>query len=160
MPNYATHANLVERVGAVILIQCTDDEQAVTDEDGGIVAAIVDNAAVGTRLDAAIDDAEQMINAYLRKQKLLTGIAASVPPLVKWLTCTLGIYSVHERRASTLEIPPDVRRRKDDAMKMLEQIAKGLITLGVEPVPTKGGQVVAEADGPDRTYTVDTLADF
>lgn len=111
---------MIERFGEVELIQLTDHDQL------GVM-----NEAV---LQRALDDADAEINGY---------IAVRMPvPAVTGLSFLSRLASdVARYRLYDDAVPDTVRLRYEDAVRALQAIAKGSMTLGeVEPA-TIGGQV-------------------
>jgi phage gp36-like protein len=107
---YATQADLEDRFGADELTQLTDR-----------VGAGVPDASIVAR---ALADADAEINGYLASRYALP--LATVPPVLVRIACDIARYRLWEDRASE-----EVRRRYEDARRMLESIAKGQVSLGL-----------------------------
>lgn len=159
----AQRATLTDAIGERILVELTDDEKASTNADD-LAQSIIDNSEIADRIDRARDHADAIVDGFVRKQhataNLKTAVNSGPPPLLQMIATNIAVWWLHARRRSTLEVPPDVKDAKKDAIALLKEIALGNVTLGVEPVPPKSAQIVAEADGPVRKFTEDTLADF
>ena len=125
------------------LVQLTDDDKDSV-ADAGVVAK-------------AIQDAEAEINGYVATRYAVP-IAAPVPDLVRKLDIDITIYNVWRRRE---KVPELVRTAYEDAVKKLEGIAKGTITLGVDPAPAESTKSSAgETMGDERVFTRDKLGSF
>jgi len=141
--SYITQSDLSGQISDSELIQVTDDAKL------GVVSATV--------VSKAIADAEAEVNGYLAT-KYAVPIGGTVPDLVKKLCIDAAIYNLYRRRKRVAE---DVRQAYEDAIKKLEQIAKGIITLGIDPPPaalTQGSS--GEVFGPDRVFDRDKLGSF
>ena len=139
---YATKQNLIDRFGQAELVQLTD--RAIP-PIGAIVDAVV---------DGALADADAEIDGYLVGQYLLP--LASVPKNLVALACDIARYKLFDDRATE-----QVRQRYDDAVKYLRSVGKGELSLGLDaanqPAPPTGGPKI---DGPERTFSKDTLNDY
>ena len=107
---YATQADLEARFGADELTQLTDR-----------VNAGVPDAAIVAR---ALSDADAEIDGYLASRYALP--LATVPPALARIACDIARYRLWEDRASE-----EVRRRYEDARRLLESIARGQVSLGL-----------------------------
>lgn len=143
---YCTLADIQATVPASDLIQLTDDT--------------VPPAAVNqVNVDRAITDAGELIDGYLRGRYALP--LSPVPGLINTLAADVAVYRLYARRIKLT--PPDgVTERYKNALKILEQIQAGKITLGAE---STGGDVTPVAGGPqftgsDRVFTRETLGDY
>ena len=74
-----------------------------------------------------------MIDGYLRDRYALP--LAEVPGLIGTLAADIAVYRLYARRAK-LDPPEGVLERYKNSLKLLEQIQKGLLCLGVGSVPT------------------------
>lgn len=120
---YCTLDDIKKAIPEVNIIQLTDDENLGT----------VNQA----RVDDAIAYADQMIDGYLRGRYSLP--LSPVPGLINKLSVDLAIFHLYSRRLE-LEMPQVMMERYKNAVKVLEQVQKGLITLGIEAVDTGPGQ--------------------
>lgn len=140
--SYATKQNMIDRFSQAELIQLTDVAQPVT---GAIVDAV---------LNAALADADAEIDGYLVGQYLLP--LPSVPKNLTMLACDIARYKLYDDR-----VTEQVAKRYDDAVKYLRSVGKGELSLGLDPAnqpaATTGGPAT---DGPERTFSKDTLSDF
>lgn len=136
--SYITSAQMVLRFGAEIT-QLIDRDNSGT-EDTGVFAAVEADAAA-------------IIDGYLRTVYTLP--FATVPPQVVEIAAEILRYKLWGARA-----PEEVRRRYEDALARLRDIAKGLITLddGSATLDTTGLPI--EYTERTRTFDDDTLASF
>ena len=143
---YCTLADIQSTVPENDLIELTDDS---------LPPATVDQVKV----DRAISDAGVLIDGSLRGRYSLP--LAPVPGLINTLAVDLAIYRLYSRRIK-LQPPEVVGERHKEALKLLEQIRSGRISLGTEntggtPTPDAGGPQV---NAPDRIFSRDTLYDY
>lgn len=135
---YATKAGLQQRFGDEIdkLLDRNNDGT----EDSGV-------------FDIAAKDTDAVINGYVAALYALP--FATVPDLIGEIAADICRYELWDDRA-----PEEVRKRYDDAIAKLRDIAKGLIVLPVDgvPVPSLGGAMSFT----QRTRTFDdcTLGSF
>lgn len=127
------------------IVQLTDDEGL------GIV-----NQA---RVDKAIAIADSIIDGYLRGRYTLP--LSAVPEIIKTIAIDIAVYKLYERRLE-LEMPETMSARYKNAVKILEQIQKGLIKLGIESADTGPGQGHYKTDKTtdDRTFGKNVLSKF
>lgn len=138
---YCTQADILERLDEDTLIQLTDDEDA----------GAVDPAKV----DRAIADADAEIDGYVGKRYTLP--LAPAPNLLRKLSVEFSIYNLYSRR---LGAPESWRTSYEDGRRLLENLAKGLVSLGVnEPNGTPSAQPV-EIESQPRAFSRDLLEDF
>lgn len=142
---YCVQSDLERKISLAELVQFTDDSHAGT----------VDVTAIS----AAIDEADTLINSYVGKVKMTP--LSPVPGLIKHLSVTLAIWNLFTRRSV---VDPVRQKAYDDAVKTLQAIAQGTVTLGVEeatvlPETTEGGPASSTSVA-DRVFTNDTLSGF
>lgn len=90
---------------------------------------------LGDSIDApligqAIDDASETVNGYLANRYALP--LPQTPKLIKRQVADIARYFLHR-----YDPPEDVRRRYDDAIKLLEKIRRGDIAIGVDQAGTE-----------------------
>jgi len=107
---YATQADLEARFGIDELTQLTDR-----------AGAGVPDATIVAR---ALSDAAAEIDSYLASRYALP--LSPVPTLLVRIACDIARYRLWEDRASD-----EVRRRYEDNVRLLEGIAKGVLSLGL-----------------------------
>jgi phage gp36-like protein len=139
---YATQADLEARFGQRELIQLTD-------------RAIPPTGAVdGAVLNAALADADARIDAYLQGRYTLP--LADAPAILVQLASDIARYLLQDDRATD-----EVRRRYGDAIRYLEQVAAGKVSLS----PAPGGETAVSSDAPQyssapRVFSAETLGDY
>ena len=140
---YIVQADLLAQLSNAQLIQLTDDAKT---------------GSVDTdKVDKAIADAEAEVNGYVATKHSVP-LASPIPDLIKKLAIDITIYNLYRRRQRT---PEDVRTAYEDAVKKLEGIARGLITLGVDPQPAESSKATqGETSGPARVFDRDKLGSF
>ena len=138
-----------------------DDIKALLPEAD--LLALCDDENLGsieqTRVDEAIAQADAEIDSYCGGRY---GVPITpVPPVLKKLSVDITIYNLYSRIVQTM---PEVRSdRYRNAIKQLEGVAKGLISLGVaeapEPADTGSG---SETNKPTDTsvFSRDKLGGF
>ena len=146
---YITQADVENVIPEAELIDLTDD--------GGALGAV--NTTV---LNAAIANAEGIINGYLRKQHETIPIA-SPGDLVKDIDLKFTKYNLYKRRRDTTADALDegVRTDFEDAMKILKDIAKGMVLIDDSESFANTGQVYqSNKVSTDKVYTSTTLDTF
>lgn len=138
---YATLADIRERLPEESLVNLTDDS------DSGQV----DEAVVAR----AIADADAEIEGYLARRHKLP--VSPVPNLVRKVSVELAIYHLHSRRGGA---PEEWRTRYEDARRLLENIARGLVSLGLTVDDGKPADGAAQASSAPRIFSRDGLRDF
>lgn len=143
---YCTLNDIQATVPANDLIQLTDD-------------TVPPVAVNQVNVDRAITDAGELIDGYLRGRYTLP--LSPVPGLVNTLAADVAIYRLYARRIK-LTPPEGVTERYKNALKILEQIQLGKITLGSE---SAGGDVTPATGGaqfvaPSRVFTRESLEDY
>lgn len=136
--SYITSAAMVLRFGAEITQLIDRDNSGA--EDTGVFAAVEADAAA-------------VIDGYLRTVYTLP--FTTTPPQVVEIAGEIVRYKLWGARA-----PEEVRRRYEDAINRLRDIAKGLITLddGSATIDTAGLPITYTER--TRTFDDDTLACF
>lgn len=124
---YATQAQMIDRFGQPELIQLTDRDGSA----GAIVAAV---------LDAALLDADEEIDSYLRGVRALP-LASPIPERLVRVACDLARYHLYDDHA-----PEGVRTRYQDGIRWLRDVASGRASLGeVDTVAPETGRLVISA---------------
>ncbi len=141
---YCTLTDIKAHIPEDNLIQLTDDENL------GIVNQ--------TRIDEAISYADEMIDGYLRGRYTLP--LSPVPGLIKKLSVDISIYYTYQRRLELI-MPEAMENRYKNAVKILEQIQAGKISLGTaggdSPEP---GQYKTNKTSEDKVFDKETLDTF
>lgn len=100
-------------------------------------------------------DAAGMIDGYLASRYALP--LASVPAIVTGWALDITRYRLWDERA-----PDEVRRRYDDAIGQLRDLARGLMSLPPSTTGTPPSAAGFDFDGygNERVFTADTLAGY
>ena len=143
--SYNTKDDVLGAISEDTLIQLTDDDNL----------GMVDDAKV----DQALTRADMEVNGYCGKRYQVP--FSPVPDFVKALALDIAIYNLHCRKSN---VPPSRKERRDNAVKNLEQIAKGIVTLGVPdstPVPeTFTSATPAVVSGSSRQFSRNSMKGF
>jgi len=139
---YCTQDDILDQVAEAELVRLTDDASAGT-VDADVVAA-------------AIAGAEAEIDSYVGRRHTVP--LSPVPPVVRDRAVDIAVYRLYKRRRKAND---DVRKSYEDALAWLKDVAKGLVSLGVDdpdatPSPTHRPSI----DGPDRIFDRDKLEGF
>ncbi len=141
---YSTLDEIVKLLPEATLIELTDDTGAGT-VDGAVVAE-------------AIAQADAEIDSYCGGRY---GVPLSpVPEIAKKLSADIALYHLYSRRVAQM---PEARKdRYKDAVRLLEGIAKGAVTLGADTPASSGQPGTAETNRPDdeNTFTRDSMLGF
>jgi phage gp36-like protein len=114
---YTSLAELIDRYGNSHLISLTDRADMAT--------GVIDTGVI----DQALASADALINGYLTGRYKLP--LSETPPLIADLAQAIAFQKLH-----LFDLPPQVKEDKADALKTLENIARGIVRLpidGVEP---------------------------
>ena len=138
---YALQEDLTKQLPVDDLIMLTDD----------VGAGVVDSVMV----TSALEDADTEIDGYLGSRYTLP--LETPPAILNKLAVDITIYNLYGRRGG----PPDhVDARYKNAVRFLENIAKGDISLGPEDPEGTGSGDTAEVSAPTRIFTRTTLEGF
>lgn len=130
--DYATVQDCIDRYGEVLLLTLSE----LTDPA---------DLAGSTRLEEALSDAAQEINGYLGARYTLP--LPSVPKLLKRCAIDIALYRVASESDRGTE---ERRTRYKDAVKLLEAISKGTVTLGLPEPESKTVHGVRVTGSPPR----------
>lgn len=128
---YATQSDLETRFGAAEILQLADRDGSGA-VDTGVVAG-------------ALAEADAEINAYLEGRYALP--LATVPAILVRLACDIARY----RLAADTPLE-EVRKRYEDARRMLESLASGRVRLGLPSVSATVGNLVEVVTGRDKAF--------
>lgn len=120
---YATLAQMQQRFSEAELIDLSDR--------GG--TGVINSAVI----EAALNDAKATIDGYLAARYPLP--LATVPEVLNRLSCDLARYYLYDNRATE-----QVTKRFDDALKLLDKISNGAVTLGLPLGDTPEGSNTSE----------------
>lgn len=138
---YSTQDDILEQIDASVLIQLTDPDGAAIDD--GVV----------TR---AIEDADATIDAYC--QGRYTVPLLPVPDKIRQVSVDIAIYNLYSRRA---DAAPDMRKdRHKDAIRFLERVSDGKITLGAATPARSNTPDTVNISSNDRIFDRDKMSGF
>lgn len=115
---YCTQSDLEKLLPKNQLIRLTDDE-GISEVNAVRIAEVIDSAA-------------EEIDAYIGGQTKLP-ITGTVPPILGKFNADIAIYNLYSRLAES--IPETRADRYKNAIKTLEKIAEGKISIGIQPPP-------------------------
>jgi phage gp36-like protein len=117
-------------------------------------AELSDLQAQGTSFGQAENEAASLVDGYMAAKYALPLV--SVPKIVTGWAADITRYKLWAERA-----PSEVRQRYDDAIKQLEQLAKGLIALPPDATGVSSSAPLSfGAFSNERVFTEDSLAGF
>lgn len=154
---YTDGDDITGRITAKTVVEQTDDEKLARGVDFSLATALADaivlNAAIQTRIDQAITDADTLINTFVRKQALtpvktdqsVAVTPANTPATIRQASIQLSIFHLYSRRRGEFELPESVVENRKTTMRILEGINKGTIDIGDQPQPAISDVVLTEA---------------
>ena len=132
-------------------IEAPEEELIQLTDDAGL--GVIDETIV----DKALSHAGELVDGYLRGRYLLP--LSPVPGLLVNLAATITLRRLYARR-SAVKVPESLQDDYKNALKILENLQKGTVTLGVGAPDTV---IVASAGGmvavADRSFSRTALAD-
>lgn len=116
---YCSVQDIINRISEEVLIRLTDDNNTGTVDE--------------SKVNEAIEEAVGEIDAYAQNRYTLP--FNPVPKIIKKLTIDLAIYSLFARRGLNADNNEDqvIIQQRKDAIKFLENLARGLVTIGPAP---------------------------
>lgn len=138
---YCTLSDILERIDEDRLIQLTDDEGT--------------GAVSETRVATAIADADGLIDGYVGTRHAVP--LDPVPAIIKTYSAVIAIYNLFGRRD---RVPDSRAQDYKDAVRFLELVAAGKISLGRDDPEGSPPTTDAPKIESDRTFTRSTLAGF
>ncbi|MEX0271393.1 gp436 family protein [Leptolyngbyaceae cyanobacterium UHCC 1019] len=140
---YATQQQFIDAFGRDEAIQLTNLEDSTAEEIDVVP------------LNRALTDASSMIDTYLGGK--YTVPFTTVPAVL--IPHCLNIARYYLDRNSARE---DVRQRYEDAIRWLEQLAKGILTLGLDTAQAtiKPREGLPDFTAGEKVYTNSSLQDF
>jgi len=141
---YCALADITATIPAQTVINLTDDSDV----------GAVDQAKV----TAAIADADAEIDSYCAAR--YTVPFSPVPAVIRKCSADIAVYNLYSRCAES--IPESRKERYKNALELLKNIAKGIVTLGEVPAPAANPESAGrpEISGPPRIFTRDTMRDL
>ena len=143
---YCALSDIIDQVPEQKVIELTDDENL-----GEVNQA---------RVDKAIATAGSIIDGYLRGRYTLP--LATVPELIETISVDISVFKLYERRRE-MDMPESLTNCYKNAVKLLEQIQKGLISLGIEAEASAsgaGGSYKTNKTADDREFSKEKLKTF
>ena|SRR5688572_13410133 len=140
---YIDREGLEQRFGINEIAELLDDDQ-----DGDESSEETDSLA------PAIVDASSIIDGYVGTRYTLP-LSEPVPALVQNWAADITRFKLYDEKA-----PEEVRKRYEDAIAALKDLAKGLINLPVLTDPPINGFGNISSWGNERIFTEETLAGF
>lgn len=136
---YATVDDLILRFGRPEMVELTDRADPPSER--------VDRAVA----EQALASASNTIDGYVGAQHKLP--LAEVPPLLVDLCCDIARFNLFDRKASE-----EVRDRFKNAIRTLENIAKGMVKLPIAAGPEPAGRDgVTVIQSEDRHFSRSTM---
>ncbi len=136
---YSTQTDILKRISSAELAQLTSENDTI-------------DASVVTEMIAAADGE---IDSYVAVRYAVP--LASPPALIKTCSVSIALYRLFERRANRLGgINDAIKAAYDNALKSLNAISLGKISLGVDPPPsasTTANKSELKADAREFTKT-------
>lgn len=142
---YCNLNDLKQQVSEATLIEITDDNLA-----GEINTTVVNEAILYS---------ETIIDGYLRGRYTLP--IPNIPEIVKILAVDLSIFRLYSRRFHT-DMPDSINDKYKNSIKLLEQIQKGIVSLGIETAGTlpKCGEYRTNKTYRDKIFSKNFLDTF
>ena len=107
--------------------------------------------------ESARDDAEAEIDGYIGARYTLP--LGSTPALIKRLSMIITIYHLYRRRFAE-GVPEGIRVDYKDAVRMLERLSDGTMTLGVQPAEAQNSERKAQTVSSAPVFSRSSLKDF
>lgn len=141
---YVTQSDLTpSHVSEKDLVQLTQDDPTSDTVDAEV-------------LESVILDAEAELDGYLGARYALP--LATVPRFIRQIAARLTNYRLHRRRDAS--IGEDLQKDHDAAIRLLEQIAAGTVTLGVQPEAGENPQRIIQSTSHERVFGRTNLEDY
>jgi phage gp36-like protein len=135
---YATQQDMIDAYGSDAVTLAAD-----RDGDGQADAGVVDEALLF---------ATEFINSYLGAKYTLP--LATVPAVLPPVCVDIALYRLSQRPGAMTD---EMKDRYEKAVSWLDRVARGIVSLGVDPSPpSQGGGGVQLVSGP-RRFTRDSL---
>jgi phage gp36-like protein len=125
-----------------------------------VITSLTDDAMTGSVDEAvvaeAIADADAEIDAWVGGRYTLP--FNPVPDVIRKVSTDIAIYNLFSRRDTD---PPEVRKdRYRNSIKLLENIAKGVVSIGAAEATAPAKASSASFTAPDRQFTREKLTDM
>lgn len=141
---YCSTVDINAAIPADDLVELTDDSHL------GIADQVV--------IDQAIADAGELVDGFLRGR--YTVPLDPVPGLLKTVATDITVWRIYSRRVR-LTLPEAIDARYKNALKLLDQIQAGKISLGTgTPDTAVTSTAGAEYSGSERVFTRETMRGY
>ncbi len=117
--NYCTLEDIRGHISEARLVEITDDTHP--NATGSVQATVVEKA---------IKESSDIIDAYIGKRFKLP--LPGIPSVLRTICVDLSIYNLYER-VTEMDISEGMKLRYNNAIKMLERIAEGKMSIGIAP---------------------------
>lgn len=107
------------------------------------------------KITKAITDADALINSYMGK--LYQVPVSPVPAVVANVSAEEAIYNLYGLRR---RVPEYWENRHKDNLSWLAKVAKGQVSLGIEPVPASGAGGKPEFSSEDKIFDRESMKDY
>lgn len=138
---YATLDDMITRYGMDLVTQVADRADPPAGRpDPDIV-------------EAALDDAEETIHSYVAGRYAIP--LSPMPEPVRRISCEIALYYLYAEGA-----PDEVRKRYEDAIAWLKDVAKGVVQLqaaSVGPAAPATANGTVHAQGPARVFGAESM---
>jgi phage gp36-like protein len=143
---YCAEADVQTAVGGAIkLAELSDQDNALS------------GAVNHTVVQAAIDEATAELASYVGHRISVNTVAATVPPVLKLKAAAWAARILRRNAYNGQPLADDLDREETDR-KWLELVARGIVSLGVEPAPKDAPEVTDKAAPRDSTLQVSRRA--
>lgn len=147
---YCSIDDLKKQVSEQVLIRLVDDEDTDPDNLADAGPELLD------RLDTAITKAADEINGYCQLRYPVP--FNPVPGLIRSMAVDIALYNLFSRRGYDEDTADkSILDRYKSAVKTLEFISKGIVTLGV-PAPKPAAEV--NIQGPGRVFSREKMSGY
>lgn len=139
---YCNQTDIEALVPQTRLIELTNDDPEGTSVDTDI-------------LEAVQSGADGIIDGYLASRYEVP--LSTVPVMIRELSKDITAYKLYQRR--TLEIPETISALYKNAIKLLQDISTGVVSLGVSSVPDNS-KIRVNKTSDDRLFNKSTLDQY
>lgn len=140
---YCTLDDLLERHSEATLIDATTD--------GGIDDTQINSAKV----NGVIEDTTALIDSYVQKRYDVP--LSPIPKVINKIAVDITLYELFSDRGIDEDSEQDIIRKYKNAMRLLEKIAKGRVTIGASsPQADNTLEVVSK----NRVFSRDSMKGF
>ncbi len=138
---YCSKADIQKRVSDTDLIELTTEDAQAQVPDDDII-------------DEAIEAADEEIESYAAARYNVP--FSPVPGRIMDVSRDIAIWNLYARRPA-IETPEVIKDRYKSAVKWLEKLNAGKVTIGDSPEPAESETVGGQVSQNDRVFTRDTL---